>query len=197
MEPGAQGASSLVAARIEELRVRGAIKTDFILSAEIMTIALATIDSGNVWTRAAALAIVAVLITALVYGAVALLVKTDDVGLRLSKSGALGVTRALGRGLVIAMPMALMVISIVGTAAMLWVGGSIVTHGLHELHLSWFYDTIRAISDTVSDGGAYAVIAWFVTALCDAIVGLALGTLLMPIVEALLVPVGTLFPEKK
>jgi predicted DNA repair protein MutK len=196
-EPGPQRATSLDAARIEEQRVRGAIKTDFILSAEIMTIALATIDSGNVWTRAAALAIVAVLITALVYGAVALLVKTDDVGLRLSKSGALGVTRALGRGLVVAMPTALMVISIVGTAAMLWVGGSIVTHGLHELHLSWFYDTIRAISDTVSDGGAYAVIAWFVTALCDAIVGLALGTLLMPIVEALLVPVGTLFPEKK
>jgi predicted DNA repair protein MutK len=162
-----------------------------------MTIALATIDSGNVWTRATALAIVAVLITALVYGAVALLVKTDDVGLRLSRLGVLGVTRALGRGLVVAMPTALMVISIVGTAAMLWVGGSIVTHGLHELHLSWPYDTIRAISDAASDTGAYAVIAWFVTALCDAVVGLALGTFLMPIVEVLLVPIGTLFPEKK
>jgi predicted DNA repair protein MutK len=196
-EPGPQRATTLDVARLEEQRVRGAIKTDFILSAEIMTIALATIVSGNLWTRAAALAIVAVLITALVYGAVALLVKTDDLGLRLSKSGALGATRALGRGLVVGMPTALTVISIVGTAAMLWVGGSIVTHGLHELHLSWPYDMIRAISDAASDAGAYAVIAWFVTALCDAVVGLALGTLLMPIVEALLVPIGSLFPEKK
>jgi uncharacterized protein len=195
-EPGPQQAETLDAAHLEEQRVKGAIKTDFILSAEIMTIALATIDSGNIWTRAAVLAVVSVMITALVYGAVALLVKTDDFGLRLSNSGRLDATRAFGRGLVAAMPTVLMVISIVGTAAMLWVGGSIVTHCLHELHLSWPYDTIKAIAYSVSGGGVSDAIAWLVTALCDAVVGLALGTLLIPVVGALLVPIGALFPEK-
>ena len=196
-DPGPQQAQTLDTAHLEEQRVKGAIKTDFILSAEIMTIALATIDSGNVWTRAAVLAVVAVMITVLVYGAVALLVKTDDAGLRLSKSGRLETTRAFGRGLVAAMPTVLMVISIVGTAAMLWVGGSIVIHGLHELHLSWPYDTIKAIAHSVSGDGASGAIAWLVTALFDAVVGLALGTLLMPVVGTLLVPIGALFPEKK
>ena len=191
-DPGPQHAQTLDTAHLEEQRVKGAIKTDFILSAEIMTIALATIDSGNVWTRAAVLAVVAVMITVLVYG-----VKTDDFGLRLSKSGRLETTRAFGRGLAAAMPTVLMVISIVGTAAMLWVGGSIVIHGLHELHLSWPYDTIKAIAHSVSGDGASGAIAWLVTALFDAVVGLALGTLLMPFVGALLVPIGALFPEKK
>ena len=191
-DPGPQHAQTLDTAHLEEQRVKGAIKTDFILSAEIMTIVLATIDSGNVWTRAAVLAVVAVMITVLVYG-----VKTDDFGLRLSKSGRLETTRAFGRGLAAAMPTVLMVISIVGTAAMLWVGGSIVIHGLHELHLSWPYDTIKAIAHSVSGDGASGAIAWLVTALFDAVVGLALGTLLMPFVGALLVPIGALFPEKK
>ena len=196
-DPGPQRAETLDAAHLEESRVRGAIKTDFILSAEIMTIALATIDSDDVWTRAAVLAVVAVMITALVYGAVALLVKTDDLGLRLSKAGRLAATRALGRWLVSSMPAVLTVVSVVGTAAMLWVGGSIVVHGLHELHVSWPYDSIKAIADMASGGGASDAIAWLVTALCDAIVGLALGTLLMPVVGTLLAPIGALFPEKK
>lgn len=196
-EPGPQQAETLDAAHLEEQRTKGAIKTDFILSAEIMTIALAAIDGGNIWTRAAVLVIVAVMITALVYGAVALLVKTDDFGLRLSTSGRQEATRAFGRGLVVAMPKVLMLISIVGTAAMLWVGGSIVTHGLHELHLSWLYATIKAIAYSVSGGGAYPAIAWLVTALCDAVVGFALGMLLMPVVGTFLVPIGALFPEKR
>ena len=196
-DPGPQRAETLDAAHLEESRVRGAIKTDFILSAEIMTIALATIDSDDVWTRAAVLAVVAVTITALAYGAVALLVKTDDLGLRLSKAGRLAATRALGRWLVASMPAVLTVISVVGTAAMLWVGGSIVVHGLHELHVSWPYATIKAIADTLSGGGASDAVAWLVTALCDGIVGLALGTILMPVVGTLLAPIGALFPEKK
>ena len=195
-EEGPQQAEMLDAAHLEEQRVKGAIKTDFILSAEIMTIASADIESGSIWTRAAVLAIVAVIITALVYGVVALLVKADDVGLRLSASGRLAATRTFGRGLVAAMPTVLMVIAIVGTAAMLWVGGSIVTHGLHELHLSWPYDTIKSIAYSVSGGGTSVAIAWLVTALCDAVVGLALGTVLIPVVGALLVPIGALFPEK-
>ena len=69
-------------------------------------------------------------------------------------------------------------------------------HGLHELHLSWPYDTIKAIAYSVSGGSTSVAIAWLVTALCDAVVGLALGTLLIPVVGALLVPIGALFPEK-
>jgi predicted DNA repair protein MutK len=195
-EKGPQQAETLDAAHLEEQRVKGAIKTDFILSAEIMTIAAATIDSGSIWMQAAVLVLVAVMITVLVYGAVALLVKIDDLGLRLSKSARLEATRAFGRSLVVAMPKVLLAISIVGTAAMLWVGGSIVTHGLHELHLSWPYDTIKSIAHAASGRGASGLVEWLVTALCDGIVALALGSILMPIISAVLVPIAALFPEK-
>jgi predicted DNA repair protein MutK len=196
-EPGPQQAATLDAAHLEEQRVKGAIKTDFILSAEIMTIALATIDSPVFLTKAAVLAVVAVLMTVLVYGAVALLVKIDDLGLRLSKAALLEATRVLGRGLVSAMPTVLLLISVIGTAAMLWVGGSIVVHGLHELHFSWLYDSIKAVADWLSGEGTNGAVAWLTTAALDAVVGFALGTLLMPIVEAVLVPFGMIFPEKK
>ncbi len=196
-DPGPQQAATLDAARLEEQRVAGAIKTDFILSAEIMTIALATIDSTDFWTRAAVLLVVAVVMTVLVYGAVALLVKMDDFGLRLAETGQLEATRTFGRGLVAAMPTVLSVITVIGTAAMLWVGGSIVIHGLHELHFSWPYDSIKFVADLVSGNGAVGWSAWLVTVLLDAIVGFVLGTLLIPLVERLIVPIGAIFPEKK
>lgn len=196
-DPGPQRAAKLDAAHLEEQRVRGAIKTDFILSAEIMTIALATIDSPDIWMRAIVLAVVAVLITVLVYGAVAVLVKMDDIGLRLSETGSFEATRAFGRGLVTAMPSVLWVISTIGTAAMLWVGGSIIVHSLHEMHVSLPYDTIKAVANAVSDGGAMGGVQWLAVAVIDCIVGFVLGTLLMPAVAALLMPFETLFPEKK
>lgn len=195
-EPGPQQAEALDAAHLEERRVKGAIKTDFILSAEIMTIALATIEVDSFWMRAIVLALVAILITVVVYGTVALLVKIDDFGLRLSRTGQLAATRAFGRRLAAAMPTVLKVISIIGTAAMLWVGGSIVIHGLHELGLSWIYETIKGIAKVVSGGSASGLIHWLATATLDAIVGLALGLFLIPIVDALLVPFQALFPEK-
>jgi predicted DNA repair protein MutK len=86
---------------------------------------------------------------------------------------------------------------VIGTAAMLWVGGSIVVHGLHELHFSWLYDSIKAVADWLSGEGTNGAVAWLTTAALDAVVGFALGTLLMPIVEAVLVPFGMIFPEKK
>ena len=196
-DPGPQQAATLDAARLEEQRVAGAIKTDFILSAEIMTIALATIDSTDFWTRAAVLVVVAVVMTVIVYGAVALLVKMDDFGLRLAETGQLEATRTFGRGLVAAMPTVLSVITVIGTAAMLWVGGSIVIHGLHELHFSWPYDSIKSVADLISGNGAVGWSAWLVTVLLDAIVGFVLGTLLIPLVERLIVPIGAIFPEKK
>ena len=103
-EAGPQEARTLGAAHLEEKRVKGAIKTDFILSAEIMTIALSQLDISTIWVQAAALAAVAVGITALVYGAVALLVKADDLGLHLGAEGRLAATRALGRRIVASMP---------------------------------------------------------------------------------------------
>ncbi|HLQ20449.1 MAG TPA: DUF808 domain-containing protein, partial [Tabrizicola sp.] len=125
---------------LEEEKVAGAIKTDFILSAEIMTIALATIESPSFWMQAITLAVVGTLITVAVYGAVALIVKMDDVGLHLAATGRTSGGRALGRGLVLAMPKLMAFLSTVGTAAMLWVGGNIVTHGLEVTHVwAWPY----------------------------------------------------------
>jgi predicted DNA repair protein MutK len=195
-EKGPQKAQTIEAAHLEEQRVKGAIKTDFILSAEIMTIALSTIDVDDLWTRAAALGVIAVLFTVFVYGIVALLVKIDDVGLYLSEAGTLRSVRAFGRWLVMAMPTVLKLISIVGTAAMLWVGGSIVIHGLHTMHLSWPYDNIALIVSSVSGESTPGAIVWLVTALFDAVFGFLLGLMLIPVVNVLLVPVGVLFPEK-
>jgi predicted DNA repair protein MutK len=195
-EKGPQQAQTIEAAHLEEQRVKGAIKTDFILSAEIMTIALSTIDVDDLWIRAAVLLVIAVLFTVLVYGIVALLVKIDDVGLYLSEAGRFRSVRAFGRWLVIAMPTVLKLISIVGTAAMLWVGGSIVIHSLHTMHLSWPYDSIALIVSAVSGESTPGAIVWLVTALFDAVFGFLLGLVLMPVVNVLLVPVGVLFPEK-
>jgi predicted DNA repair protein MutK len=193
---GPQQAETIDAAHLEEQRVKGAIKTDFILSAEIMTIALSTVDVDDLWTRAAVLAVIAVSFTVLVYGAVVLLVKVDDLGLYLSKTASLRGIRTFGRWLVIAMPTVLMAISVIGTAAMLWVGGSIVVHSLHTLHLSWPYELITSIASAVTGESASAAIIWLVTAFFDAVFGFLLGSILIPVVNVLLVPIGFLFPEK-
>ncbi len=195
-DKGPQQATTLDAAHLEEQRVKGAIKTDFILSSEIMTIALASISSGSLWQMAGVLAVVAVMMTVLVYGAVAILVIIDDLGLRLSESNHVKAVRAFGRGLVTSMPTVLKVISVVGTAAMLWVGGSIVVHGLHEVGWHWPYDTIKAIADEGSGHAASGPVSWLIIAFCDAVVGFVLGLLLMPLVNVLLKPFDLLFPEK-
>jgi predicted DNA repair protein MutK len=196
-EKGSQHAAQTIdAAHLEKQRVKGAIKTDFILSAEIMTIALSTINVDGLWIRGAVLAVIAVSFTVLVYGVVALLVKIDDIGLYLSKTAALRSVRALGRSLVIAMPTVLKVISVVGTAAMLWVGGSIVVHSLHTLHLSWPYELTTSITPAVTGEGASAAVSWLVTAFLDAVFGFLLGSILIPVVNVLLVPIGVLFPER-
>ena len=117
----------------EKQIISGAVRTDFILSAEIMVISLNTIaEDGSFWLRAAALVVVAILITALVYGVVALLVKMDDIGLAMAERDSAG-AKKLGLGIVKAMPKIMSVISVVGTFAMLWVGGHILLVGLDEL----------------------------------------------------------------
>lgn len=174
----------------EDTRVAGAIKTDFILSAEIMTIALAAIEVDNFWTRAAILALVGVGITALVYGAVALLVKADDFGVLLARRGHLGLTRTFGRWLVRAMPVFMQVLAVVGTAAMIWVGGGIILHGLAgfglaapehwiEVAAEWAAHALPALGD---------VAGWAMTALIDGIFGLAFGLVMIPVAGWLIAP---------
>lgn len=177
-------------AHLEEEKVAGAIKTDFILSAEIMTIALATIESPSFWLQAATLAVVGALITVAVYGAVALIVKMDDVGLHFAATGRTGAGRAFGRGLVLAMPKLMAFLSLVGTAAMLWVGGNIVTHGLEVLGWPWLYHEIHHLAEIVAHAApaAQGFVAWLVTATLDGIFGLILGAALIPVATRVIGP---------
>ncbi|MGR3378324.1 DUF808 domain-containing protein [Salipiger abyssi] len=184
-------------AHLEEQRVKGAIKTDFILSAEIMTLALSTIESGEVWIQAVVLALVGLGITALVYGAVAVIVKMDDVGLWLTRVGRLGVTRALGRGIVKGMPWVMKLLSTVGTVAMLWVGGSIIVHSLAQMGWHLPEETIHHAAEAVAhlvgpelEGAAL----WTTTATIDGVLGLIWGVVLVPVVTKLVMP---LFAGKK
>lgn len=177
-------------AHLEEERVAGAIKTDFVLSAEIMTIALAAIPEGALWMEAATLAIVGVAITALVYGGVAVIVKADDLGLALAARGRLAGTRALGRALVRGMPGFLRLLSTVGTLAMLWVGGAIVIHGLEVLGWGWpahaIHDLARAAAAALP--AAAGAVLWIVTAALDGLFGLLLGLILIPPATRVLAP---------
>lgn len=171
----------LEAAHLEEERVKGAIKTDFILSAEIMTIALAAVDPAyGVWSKAAVLALIAVVITAAVYGAVALIVKADDFGLHLAKEGLTAAGRRLGVLIVKGMPGFMTTLTVIGTAAMLWVGGNIVVHALHEMGWHGPYDLIKGLA-TALGGDGFGV--WSVTALLDGVLGVLLGLALIPAVS--------------
>jgi len=182
---------TLDAARLEEERVAGAIKTDFILSAEIMTIALAAIEATGVLTRGVVLALVAIGITALVYGAVALLVKADDAGLVMAQAGRLRTTRALGRGIVKGMPGLMTAISTIGTAAMLWVGGSIVVHGLATLGYGTIAHAIEGLAQQAADAVPrfHAAVEWIVTAALDGVFGVALGLVLALLIGQIVMPV--------
>ena len=180
---------------LEAEKVAGAIKTDFILSAEIMAITLAALPVGALWSRAIIMAIVAVGITVVVYGGVALIVKADDAGVALARNGssnALGaISRGLGRGLVIGMPVLLKVLAIVGTAAMIWVGGGILVHGLDHYGLSMIAHVIHDAAEAAAHAlpSSAAVVQWIVAAAGAGIVGLATGAALIPIVGSVLAPV--------
>ena len=187
-------------AHLEEEKVAGAIKTDFILSAEIMTIALATIESPSFWMQAITLAVVGTLITVAVYGAVALIVKMDDVGLHMAATGRTSGSRALGRGLVLGMPKLMALLSTIGTAAMLWVGGNIVTHGLEVTHAwPWPYETIHHIAEAVAHATpvAQGFIGWLVTATLDGVFGLILGLILIPVVTRIITPLWSAITGRK
>jgi uncharacterized protein len=186
----------LADAHLEEKKVSGAIKTDFILSAEIMTITLSALpDELSIWFEAAALGVAGIIITIAVYGAVALIVKADDLGLHMAAAGRLGLTRRLGRGIVAWMPTFMKLLVIVGTAAMIWVGGSIIVHGLHEMGVHGPYETIHHIAVEAAHAvpQAEGAVEWIVTAALDGVIGLILGFLLIPVAKFVIAPVAGLF----
>ncbi|MEM1434840.1 MAG: DUF808 domain-containing protein [Pseudomonadota bacterium] len=179
----AQDAGPASAAHLEQARVRGAIKTDFVLSAEIMTIALAALPEGSLIYEAAILAVVAVGITALVYGSVALIVKADDFGLYLARDGRSGFVQSFGRSLVRAMPGFMRLLTTVGTAAMLWVGGAIILHALNQMGFTQPEHLVHDLAVAVSQaaGAAQGLIEWLVTATTGGVLGLLLGLLLLSV----------------
>jgi predicted DNA repair protein MutK len=176
----AEDAAELSSAEHEQKMVSGAVRTDFILSAEIMAIALAEVAAETFWTRAMILAVVAIAITIGVYGLVGLIVKMDDIGLHLAERRNRG-SQALGRGLVLAMPKVMAALSTIGIAAMIWVGGGIIVHGLEVFGFS-------GPAHLLHDAGAAAghavpalagAIEWTVGAAGSGLIGLVLGALIV------------------
>ncbi|MCR9088442.1 MAG: DUF808 domain-containing protein [Rhodobacteraceae bacterium] len=170
---------------LEDRRVASAIKTDFILSAEIMAIALSAVPDAPFWQQGVVLALVGTGITALVYGAVALIVKADDAGLVMAKKGRFGITRAVGRVVVKAMPGFLTALKIVGTVAMLLVGAGILLHGLEVLGLPGPAHAVHGLAGLVSHGGLWG---WITESGLAILVGAAVGMALIPLVEKAIVP---------
>lgn len=173
----------------EEATIASAIRTDFILSGEIMVISLKEVIDEPLLARAIILVVVAVLITAVVYGVVALIVKMDDVGLSLTTRES-DSSKRIGRMLVAGMPKLLAALAIVGTAAMLWVGGHIVLVGADELGWHWPYGVVHDLEHSVHDiGAASGVVGWLVNTAASALIGLGLGSLLTGVVS--LLPFGS------
>jgi len=164
------------AATLEAQKVSGAIRTDFILSAEIMVIALSDVATKPIWEQAIVLALVGIVITIGVYGVVALIVKMDDIGLHLAQRSS-AIVQAIGRGLVKGMPIVMSALSVIGTAAMVWVGGQIIVHGIEEFGFTtlphWIHDTAEAASHAVPF--AKGAVNWVMNAFFSGIVGLILG----------------------
>ncbi len=165
----------------ENTMVKSAITTDFILSAEIMVISLNELTDLGFWMRAGALVIVAIAITALVYGVVAGIVKMDDVGLKLSTREN---TRKLGQGLVKAMPIVLKVLGVVGTAAMLWVGGHILLVGMDDLGFHPIYDFVHHL-EVAAAGAAGGFVGWLVNTFFSAVLGLVVGAIAVVVMHLL------------
>ena len=167
-------------ARDEKKLVFGAIRTDLILSTEIMLISLASLDTGmGIWMTLGVLVVIGLGMTLLVYGAVALLVKIDDVGLAMMKNPAKRMRRT-GARIVAAMPAVFRVIGIVGTVAMLWVGGHLVIANLAETFWHGPYDMLHAVTHAVEAAGP--VVVWLADTAVSAVFGLVLGLIVVAIV---------------
>jgi len=207
----AVGQAAQTAQSLEDEKVTSAIQTDFILSAEIMAITLGTVPTASFWTQAIVLAVVGTGITALVYGGVALIVKADDVGVALAtsrlpvsrlfrrsaKNGPLysdrflsPISRAFGRALVKAMPVLLRILGVVGTAAMVWVGGGIIVHGLEGYGFGILGHAIHdaAVAAGHAVPALSGAVEWLVSAAGAGLFGLLLGAVLIPLIHFVAVP---------
>jgi uncharacterized protein len=161
-------------AKVEAGKVRQAIITDIVLSAEIVAVSLGAVAASPFGVRAATLSVVSIGMTVVIYGLVAGLVKLDDIGLHLQGRG--GAAATVGRGLVVGTPYLMRVVSVVGTAAMFLVGGGILAHGLHleEPLEHWLHEQGLG-------AGAVTAVEWLATA----VIGVALGAVAVAVVEAI------------
>jgi uncharacterized protein len=179
---------------LEDEKVASAIKTDFILSAEIMVITLAAVPYEGIMMQALVLALVGIGITVAVYGVVALIVKADDVGLALAKNDSAsatgGMSRAFGRALVLGMPGFLTFLSAAGTAAMIWVGGGIIVHGLE----AYGVHSVGQAINSAAEAAAHALpsvagpVKWIVMAVLSGGVGLSIGAVSIPVIGFVFAP---------
>lgn len=171
-------------AAFEKQRVAGAIRTDLILSAEIMAITLSEVADESFIVRAGVLAIVGIAVTFVVYGVVALIVKLDDIGLHLREKAS-SAAQTVGNFLVNSVPYLLTFLSFIGTIAMLWVGGGIILHGTHELGLNFLYNIAHGAEYAVKSatGALSGLMGWFTYAAFSAIVGLVLGFIIATVLH--------------
>lgn len=174
--------TALTVVELEEERVSSAIRTDFILSAEIMAITLASVAGSPFWMQVTVLGFIGAAMTLLVYGAVALIVKADDAGMAMALTSN-GAVRALGRGIVRGMPGFLKALSLVGMLAMLWVGGDIILHGLHDLGVHGPEEAVKHAAGSVADllPPLKPFVAWLVGAGIAGVLGLVLGAVVDPL----------------
>jgi predicted DNA repair protein MutK len=187
---------------MEDQRVTGAIRTDFILSAEIMAITLSAVPDSSFWIQAAVLALVGIVITLGVYGAVAIIVKADDLGLFLASQtsdSVLGkLSRISGKTLVGGMPYFLSALATIGTGAMIWVGGSILVHGLAQLGIpqpEQIIHHLASYADNASQNIA-GILSWIIGALGAGVVGIIIGLLLIPVTQYLIAPAFGFIQQK-
>jgi len=154
---------------LEKIRVDSAVRTDLILSAEIIAITYATVAENTFLAKAIVLGCVALGITVAVYGFVGLVVKADDIGLHMAKRSRFGAVRAFGRGLVKGMPGFLKLLGLIGTAAMLWVGAEIIAHGIPMVH-----HALAVLQHAIPE----PTLAWLAKVTLCAVAGLALGAVI-------------------
>ncbi|NNC52331.1 MAG: DUF808 domain-containing protein [Erythrobacter sp.] len=175
-------------AKFEKERVNGAIRTDLILSAEIMAIVLNELSNDpiaeNFVTRGLALALVAVAVTVVVYGSVAIIVKLDDIGYHMVEKNS-AFAASIGHFLLKSVPLLLVALSFIGTIAMLWVGGGIIVHGTHELGFDLLYDIAHGAEYAVKSttGALSGFLGWLTYAAISAIIGLVLGAILAVVIH--------------
>jgi predicted DNA repair protein MutK len=180
------GTGTIDAQTLEDEKVASAVKTDFILSAEIMAITLAAVPNASFWMQASVLAIVGIVITIAVYGVVALIVKADDIGMALAghdgSSIADVMSRKLGRALVLGMPGFLRFLGAVGTAAMIWVGGSIIVHGLEAYDVHFVGHVIGSVAEAAAHALPSVAVAvqWMVETFFSGVIGLLIGGISIP-----------------